>query len=80
MAAKMKSVSDNGMRVGLPRLMPVPVTPPAENANWASTIWKPSPFGSAQGSSQMSTRSCTCTNWLWANTAPNPNSSAPIRR
>ena len=80
MAAKMKSVSDSGMRLGLPRLRPVPVTPPAENANCASTIWKPSPFGSAHGSSQMSTRSWTCTNWLCANTAPKPNSSTPIAR
>ena len=39
MAAKMKSVSAYGMRVGLPRLMPVPVTPPAEKAKADSTIW-----------------------------------------
>ena len=44
MAAKMKSVSASGMRSGLPRPMPVPVTPPAEKANCASTIWKPSSF------------------------------------
>ena len=81
MAAKMKSVSASGMRVRAARgRCPVPVTPPAENANWASTIWKPSPFGSSHGSSQMSTRSCTWANWLCANTAPPANSSAPTTR
>ena len=43
MAAKMKSVSTSGMRVGSPRPSPVPVSPPHASANVLCTIWKPLP-------------------------------------
>ena len=76
-AAKMKSVSAKGMRPGSPCPRPVPVRPPSASANEPSTIWKPSPFGSLNGSSQMSTRFCTWSNIVHAAKAPPKKRTAP---
>ncbi len=59
MAAMMKSVLANGTTPGLPSPRPVPVRPPVPKPNSDCTSWNPAPSGSANGSSQVSTRRCT---------------------
>ena len=80
MAAKMKSVSTAGIRVGLPRPMPVPAMPPSARAKADSTTWNPSSFARGQGFSQTSTRCWTWENMEKATNDPRANSDVPTVR
>ena len=77
-AAMMKSVLANGTVPGRPSPSPVPVSPPVPKPNSDWTSWKPFLSGSANGSSQVSTRRCTCANRKYAVNAPPTNSSTPM--
>ena len=65
--------------VGSPAPSPTPMNPPRAKAYSAWIVWKPAPSGSANGSSQLSTRVWTCPNRLYSTSEPTRNSAVPPR-